>query len=169
MFRRLTAFIVCVLCTAVLSAQKVDRTVACSIAEYFKTYTSDRTEIKYSALDRRRNNIVVNSKAKKVLIYCNEAFNGQAFTPEVLDKIYSDIRNLLPDNLKKYKIEILYKGKLIDDCLPNIYRKKGVDKNRLWRGVEHTSLPWVKNVSRPYDLKRGLDGVHLALWQSHGR
>ena len=68
MLRRLTAFLVCVLCTAVLSAQKVDRTVACSIAEYFKTYTSDRTEIKYSALDRRRNNIVVNSKGKKVLI-----------------------------------------------------------------------------------------------------
>ena len=125
--------------------------------------------MKFSALDRRRNNIVVNSKAKKVIIHCNEAFNGQAFTPEVLDKIYSDIRNLLPDKLKKYRIEILYKGKLIDDCLPNIYRKKGVDKNRFWRGVEHEAAPWVENVSRPYDVERGLAGVHLALWQSHGR
>lgn len=169
MFKRLTTLIVCVLCTAVLSAQKVDRTVACSIADYFKTYTSDRTEIKFSALDKRRNNIVVNSKAKKILIHCNEAFNGQAFTPAVIEKIYSDIRELLPLNLKKYKIEILYKGKLIDECLPNIYRKKNVDKNRLWRGIEHTSAPWVKNISRPYDVKRGLDGVHMALWQSHGR
>ena len=169
MFRRLTAFVVCVLCTAVLSAQKVDRTVAYSIAEYFKAYTSDRTELKYSALDRRRNNIVVNSKAKKVVIHCNEAFNGQAFTPEVVEKIYGDIRDLLPASFKKYRIEILYKGKLIDDCLPNIYRKKKIDKNRLWRGVEHTSEPWVKNVSRPYDVTHGLEGVHLALWQSHGR
>ncbi|MBO7301225.1 MAG: xanthan lyase, partial [Bacteroidaceae bacterium] len=87
----------------------------------------------------------------------------------MIEKIYSDIRELLPLNLKKYKIEILYKGKLIDECLPNIYRKKNVDKNRLWRGIEHTSAPWVKNISRPYDVKRGLDGVHMALWQSHGR
>ena len=169
MLRRLTAFLVCVLCTAVLSAQKADRTVAYSIAEYFKTYTSDRTDVKYSALDRRRNNVVINSKARKIVIHCNEAFNGQAFTPEVLGKIYGDIRKLLPDGMSKYRIEILYKGKLIDDCLPNIYRKKGVDKNRLWRGLKHESEPWVRNVSRPYDVERGLYGVHMALWQSHGR
>jgi hypothetical protein len=27
----------------------------------------------------------------------------------------------------------------------------------------------VRNVSRPYDIADGLDGRHIALWQSHGR
>ena len=82
----------------VLSAQGVDRTVERSVSEYFKNYTSPRTLLKHSGLDKRRNKIVVNKKNRKVTIYANEAFAGQAFTPGVVDTIYRDIRALLPLN-----------------------------------------------------------------------
>ena len=38
-----------------------------------------------------------------------------------------------------------------------------------WGNIDYKGEPWVKNVSRPYSIDRGLDGRHLALWASHGR
>ena len=169
MFKKLTILFVCIFEIAVLSAQNVDRTVARSVSDYFRNYKSSRTTLKYSALDKRRNNIVVNGAAKKIVIYANEAFSGQAFTPGVVDTIYSDLRKLLPSKYRKYKLEVLYNGIPIEKCVPNIYRKKNVDKSRLWRDVGYKGEPWVKNVSRPFAVKGGLDGTHMALWQSHGR
>lgn len=170
MSRHFWAILFCLFGISVLSAQGVDKTVSRALAEYFKNYTSERTALKFSALDRRKNNIVVNNKARKVVIYANEAFAGQAFTPEVVDVIYKDIRNILPKKLRKYKIEVVYKGRTIEERVPNIYRDgKKVDKSRLWGSVRYDGVPWVKDVSRPFDVSAGLDGRHIALWQSHGR
>ncbi|MCR4602029.1 MAG: xanthan lyase [Prevotella sp.] len=38
-----------------------------------------------------------------------------------------------------------------------------------WGKTEHKGEPWVKNISLPYTIDRGLQGRHLALWASHGR
>lgn len=169
MSRRLAVFATFVMFMTVLSAQRVDRTVADSITGYFKGYTSGRSVTKYAGLDRRRNNIVVNNKAKVITVYCNDAFYGQPFTPDVTKRIYADIRALLPGKYKKYNIEVLYKGKSIDKCVPNIYRGRNVDRTRLMHNTEHSGEPWVSNVSRPFVVKRGLEGRHLAVTQSHGR
>ena len=66
MSKRLAVFVTAVMCIAVLSAQRVDRTVAHSIAEYFNEYTSDRCVTKFANLDRRRNNIIVNKKTEEI-------------------------------------------------------------------------------------------------------
>ena len=100
MLKRVATFMVAVMCIAVLSAQRVDRTVALSISEYFKGYTSDRCVTKYAGLDRRRNNVVVKNDSKEIIIYCNDAFYAQPFTQEMVSRVYDDIRALLP---KKYK------------------------------------------------------------------
>lgn len=169
MSKRLAVFVTAVMCIAVLSAQRVDRTVALSIAEYFNEYTSDRCVTKFANLDRRRNNIIVNKKTEEITIYCNDAFFAQPFTPDMVKRVYDDIRALLPKKHKKYKIRVLYNGKSIDKCIPNIYRKKNIDKSRLWGDVEYIGHPWVHNQSRPYRAKCGLEGRHLAVGQSHGR
>ena len=170
MSRHFWAILFCLFGVSVLSAQSVDKTVSRALAEYFKSYTSPRTQFKYPALDRRKNNIVVNNNSKKVVIYANEAFAGQAFTPDVVDKVYEDIRAILPKKLRKYKIEVVYKGRAIEERVPNIYReRKDVDESRLWGSVRYDGAPWVKDVSRPFDIPAGLEGRHIALWQSHGR
>ena len=169
MLKRLLITAFCIFGISVLSAQGVDKTVSRAIAEYFKGYTSDRTRLRFSALDRRKNNIVVNHKSKKVVIYCNEAFAGQAFTPDVINKIYKDIRALLPKKLRKYRVDIVYKGRTIEERVPNIIRRGKVDKSRLWGKIEYKGVPWVENVSRPFKPGSGLQGSHIALWQSHGR
>ena len=157
------------LCVTVLSAQGVDKTVERSISEYFKNFKSSRSALKYFGLDKRRNRIVVNSKARKITIYCNEAFAGQAFTPDVVDGIYRDIRKLLPSKYRKYKIEVVYDNRTIDERIPNIYKEKKIDRSRMWGNIDYKGAPWVQNVSRPYKLSAGLSGRHIALWQSHGR
>ncbi len=35
--------------------------------------------------------------------------------------------------------------------------------------TDHHGQPWVKNISRPFEPTRGLQGRHLSLWASHGR
>ncbi len=170
MSRHFWAIVFCLFGISVLSAQGVDKTVYRALSEYFKNYTSDRTQLKFSALDRRKNSVVVNDKARKVIIYANEAFAGQAFTPGVVDKIYEDVRGILPKRLRKYRIEILYKGRAIEERIPNIYRNgKSVDESRLWGVIRYDGNPWVRNVSRPFEVTAGLQNRHLALWQSHGR
>lgn len=169
MLKRLAVFLAAAMCITVLSAQKVDRTVALSIAEYFNNYTSDRCVTKFVALDRRRNNIILNKKSQELTIYCNDAFYAQPFTPDMVKRVYDDIRALLPLKYKKYKIRVLCKGKPIDDCIPNIYRKRNIDKSRLWGKLEYEGNPWVKDHSRPFRVKYGLEGRHLAVGQSHGR
>jgi len=37
-----------------------------------------------------------------------------------------------------------------------------------WGRIDHRGEPWVKNISRPYNVRHGLEGRHLALWASHG-
>ena len=169
MLKRLAVFLTAIMCITVLSAQKVDRTVALSIAEYFNNYTSDRCVTKFAALDRRRNNVILNKKSRELIIYCNDAFYAQPFTPDMIERVYEDIRALLPSKYKKYKIKILCNGKSIDDCIPNIYRERDIDKSRLWGKLEYDGNPWVKNNSLPFRIKHGLAGRHLAVGQSHGK
>ena len=38
-----------------------------------------------------------------------------------------------------------------------------------WGRIDYKGKPWVKNISRPYSIDRGLDGRHLSVWASHGR
>ena len=169
MSRRFLAIIFCILGISVLSAQSVDKTVSRALAEYFKNYTSDRTQLKYSGIGGRKRNIIVDNKAKKITIYCNEAFAGQAFTTPVIDKIYKDIRAILPKKLRKYRVDVVYDDRAIEERVPNIIRRGKPDNSRLWGGIDYDGAPWVENVSRPFDAEYGLEGRHLALWQSHGR
>jgi len=38
-----------------------------------------------------------------------------------------------------------------------------------WGDIEYDGQPWVENVSRPYEISRGLQNRHVTLWASHGR
>lgn len=169
MFKKVTALVACLLCVTVLSAQTVDRTVARSIENFFTNYSPKNVFVKNCGLERRRNNIVVNKSARKITIYANQNFAAQVFTPAVVKDIYAGIKAVLPSVYSKYKIEVIAARRPIEQLIPNNLRESNVDKSRLWGAVDYDGEPWVKNVSKPYVVHRGLGGRHLALWQSHGR
>lgn len=168
--RRLITFTFCLLCFFTLSAQRADKVLTRAIEKYFTEYKSDDFRIKNCRLERKRNNIVVNKRARKITIYANSNFAAQRFTPELVEKIYADLREVLPKDMRRYKIELIAHRQPIEKLIPNILRpKKKIDPSRHWGDLAYTGAPWVENISRPYRPAKGLSGRHLAVWQSHGR
>ena len=166
--RWLLAIAVCLFCTTTQYARNNDKQALGAIRQYFADYKPANLRLKSCGLERKRDNIVIGKK--RITIYTNKNFGSQIFTPEMVDSIYRGIREVLPDPYKKYKLQIIANRHDVEHLIPNIYRKKkNVDEARLWNGREHSDRPWVRNVSRPYAITNGLDGRHIALWQSHGR
>ena len=46
---------------------------------------------------------------------------------------------------------------------------KAQGQKGLWANIDYDGEPWVKNVSLPYKISKGLYNRHIALWASHGR
>lgn len=110
----------------------------------------------------------VDEEDKNVRIVMGGGFPEQHFTPEVVETAYQAVKILLPEKLKNYDVSIETDGRTIEELIPNFFRRNKKDHHRqlseLYKGES-----WVKNVSRPYTAQYGLEGRHIALWQSHGR
>ncbi len=147
-----------------LSAQSQQKVVEKRLKSYFRTYESPDVEVGTCKLVRCQ----LNPKKKTLTIHANANFAYQPFRPETTEKIYSDLRRVLPGPVNYYNITLLVGGKSIDDLIPNIYRKVK-DETRLWGKIQHQGAPWVSNASLPYSISEGLQGRHLAVTPSHGR
>lgn len=168
--KRLLAFAACFLCILTLSAQSADKVLTRAVEKYLSEYQSQDFRMKNCRLERKRNNIVVNKRAQKITIYTNSNFAVQVFTPETVENIYAGIKAILPKAYKRYKVEVIAHRQPIENLIPNIYRdKKRISRQRMMDKLAYEGEPWVRNISRPYTARQGLDGRHIALWQSHGR
>lgn len=167
--KRLILLIACFLFISVLSAQRADKIVTRAIEEYFENYKSETMKLKSCRLERKRSNIILNNKRRTLTIYANKNFGTQIFTPELVGQIYSDLRDLLPRSLKKYKIEVIADRRPIEYLVPNIYRPDDILPEKMWGATDYNGEPWVRNISKPYMPGGGLAGRHIAVWQSHGR
>lgn len=140
--------------------------VRSELKSYFDNYSRAKAKInraKFAGYD-------INTDSMTLKINVNGGFSEQFFTPAIVDSIYKDIRAILPDEYKAFKISVSTEGHLIEELVPNFYRKykKEQDQTRILQ-KEYTGKPWVSNASRPYKATKGLEGKHLSLWQSHGR
>lgn len=164
--RKLTLLLLSILIgTEILLAQDIERNVKERLTDYFNSYTpasakTSSTKLKEFNIDYDR---------KKITVSATESFGYQPFVPETVETIYQQIQNLLPGPVRFFDLTIYAGDQPIDDLVPNLYRRKKQDKSRLSLNVDYKGKPWVKNTSRPYDITRGLDNRHIALWQSHGK
>ena len=110
----------------------------------------------------------IDNENDRIRIVMGGGFQEQHFTPEVVERVYQDIRSFLPAGQKKYDVVVETDGRAIEDLVPNFFRKGKKDPSRLMEET-YKGEPWVKNISRPYTAIKGLEGNHIALWQSHGR
>lgn len=167
--RRIILIITYIIIATSLSAQ-TDREVTRSLQNYFHEYTAPDLKLKNFSLDsKRRNNIVINTRENKITIFVNENFGKQIFTPELVDAIYSDIRKILPRKYRNYKIVVMSKGMSIDVLSAPRHATGTPPVDRVWGEIDYDDAPWVNNISKPYNVKEGVSGRHLAVWQSHGR
>ncbi|MBO5741497.1 MAG: xanthan lyase, partial [Bacteroidaceae bacterium] len=149
--------------TLASSAQGLDGNVEERLKTFFAEYQNTKANIGTCKLDSFR----IDHHHRKLDIYPSVRFGYQPFTPESVEQIYGYLKNHLPGPVNYYKMTIHADGKPIDELIPNHLRKKQ-DKSRMWRR-EYKGDAWVRNISRPYEVEEGLEGRHIALWQSHGK
>ena len=132
--------------------------------DWAANYTRTDCNIKPSTVTSTQ----VDANANSIRIVLGGGFQEQHFTPEVVESIYSQVKALLPDHLRRYEVSIETDGRPIEELVPNFFRQGKKDHTRQLHET-YKGEPWVKNISRPYTAEQGLEGNHIALWQSHGR
>lgn len=151
--------------TNLLFAQAIEKTVEDRLNEFFNSYTSTSAKIKQPTLQ----SVEIDFDRKQLTIQASESFAYQPFLPETVESIYNQVENILPGPVRFFDVTIYADGRPIEDLIPNAYRKKKKDKTRLSLNTDYKGAPWVTNTSRPYEISRGLQNRHIALWQSHGQ
>ena len=146
-----------------LQAQGLDGNVQERLKQYFEAYQPAQARIGTCKLD----SFALDHQRRKLDIYPSVSYGYQPFTPENVEQIYGYLKKHLPGPVNYYDITIHADGKTIEELIPNHLRKKK-DKNLRWK-KEYKGNPWTKNISRPYEVEEGLEGRHIALWQSHGK
>ena len=146
-----------------LQAQGLDGNVEERLTRFFTEYQPAQARIGTCKLD----SFALDHQRRKLDIYPSVSFGYQPFAPENVEQIYGHLKKHLPGPVNYYDITIHADGKTIEELIPNHLLKKK-DKTRMWQ-KEYKGNPWTKNISRPYEVKEGLEGRHIALWQSHGK
>ena len=144
-------------------AQSLDNTVKQRLTDFFKNYQTSHADIGTCKLDH----FVLDHEKRTLQVYASPSFGYQPFTEETTSAIYRLITQSLPGPVNYYQIAIYADGMPIDNLSPNAFRKKK-DTDRQYKNISYHGNPWVENLSRPYEITRGLKGTHLAVWQSHG-
>ena len=107
---------------------------------------------------------IVNNDSLK--IFLNSALQDIPIRQDNANAIVSTIRSFLPANLNKKKLQVLIDGQDIFSLIPNFYRPKAERRPAFHNTV---TTPLVTRADRPYTPHNGLDGKHIAMWQSHGK
>ena len=102
---------------------------------------------------------------RKVYVAFSEEFAYRRLRSEELEDIKQQLKKELKIPSRK-KIGITVDGLPIEQYVPVFYSEKK-DKSR--QNTPYKGKVNVKNISHPFEVERGLNQRHLALWNSHGR
>ena len=156
-----------VVCTALLICMAYSdshaQTMRGYVLDYLDNYTRSDQYIKGTVLD----SMSIDSANQEIRIYASGGFKEQFFTDETVRNIYRRIKTFVPDSLSGYRLSIITDNHPIEQLVPNAIRKGPRNRDRLI-SKEYEGNPWVSNISDPSFASKGLDGIHLAVWQSHG-
>ena len=163
--KKITLLLVSLLFTLQLTAQELEKNALQQLIQYFKTYGTEHIVTKGCQLD----SLKIQHSARTLTMYVSKEFAYQPFTEENVATIYTAIKELLPGPLNYYEHAVIVDSMRIEELIPNLYRTNR-PKDRSRRPSNNPkSEQWVRNLSRPYKANKGLEGRHIALWQSHGR
>ena len=146
-----------------LSAQDIERNIKERLTDYFGRYT-----VTAKISTPKLKSVDIDYERKTIAIHASESFAYQPFRPETVEAVYNQVKELLPGPVHYYRLTIFADGKPIEELIPNIYRNKKKDKERMSLKTDYKDKAWVKNISRPNEISRGLQDRHIAIWQSHG-
>lgn len=141
--------------------------VKAALTPYFRDYNNPA----YTSMDKIAvKDVKINDAARRMGIYVNEGFVSQPFTPELTERIYSEVRALLPSQYRSWDLTIYALGKPIETLIPISLLQHPEDALRHYPQKQpFRGNPWVTPMSLPYKITQGLQGRHLCIWASHGR
>ena len=156
-------FFVFLLCVNPSYAQNDEQRFESQLKELIHTYPIT-AKIKQPTVD----NINIDHSGKSIVITVSEDFSYQPMRTNEVNRLYKEVKSLLPKSLNKYQIKILSGNQSIENLIPNIYLGKDKIKDKLYTNLNYKGNPWVENTSSPHQVSKGLQNRHIAVWQSHG-
>ena len=136
-----------------------------NLREYFANYTNPYfPNLKTIKVE----DIIVNTNEKHLTIVLSDNFIAQPLTPLVVGDLYMEIKRLLPMPYNTYDVSIFAKDTPIEQLIPTSMMDRA-DTARVYKKELYRGNPWVTPLSRPYNIKKGLQGRHLSVCHSHGK
>ncbi|MDE5815515.1 MAG: xanthan lyase, partial [Alistipes sp.] len=107
----------------------------------------------------------------QVQIYASPALSYYPFREKNTRALYDSVRAVLPREYRKARIQLYTDNHEIRELIPLAYHtnlpKKG--KYRPITFVNRSERPLITRLSALAKPSQGLEGRHIAVWQSHGR
>jgi len=136
-----------------------------NLRQYFAQYTNPL----FSNLGKITvEDIQTDPQAKYMSIVLSDNFIAQPLTPLIVGDLYTEVKRLLPKPLNAYDVSIFAGGSPIEQLIPTSMLDRG-DTTRVYKRELYKGSPWVTPTNRPYTIKKGLQGRHLGVCQSHGK
>lgn len=136
-----------------LNAQTLPKAVIADISKYLTTAVRQDIAIKAVGIDS------VTISKKTVNLYAGVELSYIPFRKKNVGEIYAQVKKRLPKEYKNYSVAIYTDKYKIEDYIPFSIPERFTNK---------LDKPLITNTSCPFDADKGLQGHHLALWQSHG-
>ncbi len=149
----------------IASAQAQQDNLQAILSEYFLSYSNPS----FPNLGKITvEDAIVNTQEKHITIVVSDNFIAQPLTPLTVGDLYVDVKRCLPMPYNTYDVSILAKDTPIEQLIPTSMMDRA-DTARIYRRELYKGNPWVMPMSRPFDIKRGLQGRHLSVCHSHGK
>ncbi|MBN1788953.1 MAG: xanthan lyase [Bacteroidales bacterium] len=84
-----------------------------------------------------------------------------------LDHLKTELRNHFGRKFRDYDIQLLARGRLMEEYIPNLYRGEVFSHDTIRLALPYIGKALVTRSGYP-DFPAGLSGNHISLWPSHG-
>lgn len=151
------------LCSMSLQAQEVTDNVRQQLSEMLDKIAAREVSIGPIHIDSAA------VQGRELFLYANINCSYIPFREENVAEIYDNISQLLPKNYSK--ITLCTNGRSIEEQIPLALRTAppgGEKRNKAIRWAPKGGNRIVTRIDVPWSAPQGLDGRHIALWQSHG-
>ncbi len=136
-----------------IDAQTLTKPIIADISKYLTTAVRQEIAIKAVPID----SVIITKKT--VNLYAGVELSYIPFRRNNVAEIYAQVKKRLPQEYKNYTVSIYSDKYKIEDYIPLSLPDHFTNK---------LDKPLITNLSRPFYPDKGLQGHHLALWQSHG-
>lgn len=110
----------------------------------------------------------IRTDKKSIEVYLSKHVEGLPLREDVVDRIYDSVKVCIPQTYKNYSLKLYANRYELHDLIPNWTRSKlKLDKSR-FESEFYKGAPLVRNLSKPYQVEKGLFNRHIAMWPSHG-